>query len=44
MSLNIPSLDELVTQLSQLPGIGRKTAQRLAMFILKSKNTISNIN
>lgn len=37
MSLNIPSLDELVNQLSHLPGIGRKTAQRLAMFILKSK-------
>jgi len=34
----IPSLDELVTQLSQLPGIGRKSAQRLAIFILKSKN------
>ena len=38
MSLNIPSLDELVNQLSQLPGIGRKTAQRLAMFVLKSKD------
>lgn len=38
MSLNIPSLDELVTQLAQLPGIGRKTAQRLAIYILKSGN------
>lgn len=38
MSLNIPSLDELVNQLSELPGIGRKTAQRLAIYILKSKN------
>ena len=36
MSFNIPSLDELVTQLSHLPGIGRKSAQRLAMYILKS--------
>ena len=35
---SIPSLDELVSQLSQLPGIGRKSAQRLAIFILKSKN------
>lgn len=34
----IPSLDELVSQLSQLPGIGRKSAQRLAIFILKSKD------
>jgi len=38
MSFNIPSLDELVTQLSHLPGIGRKSAQRLAMYILKSKD------
>lgn len=38
MSFNIPSLNELVTQLAHLPGIGNKTAQRLAMFILKSKN------
>jgi len=36
MSFNIPSLDELSNQLSHLPGIGRKTAQRLALFILKS--------
>jgi len=36
MSLNFPSLDELVNQLSYLPGIGKKTAQRLALFILKS--------
>jgi len=35
---SIPSLDELVSQLSQLPGIGRKSAQRLAIYILKSKN------
>jgi recombination protein RecR len=38
MSFNIPSLNELINQLSQLPGIGRKTAQRLAVFILKSQN------
>ncbi len=42
MSLNIPSLDELVNQLSHLPGIGRKTAQRLAMFILKSKSNYAD--
>ncbi|HED09701.1 MAG TPA: recombination protein RecR [Caldithrix abyssi] len=31
----IASLDNLVSQLSRLPGIGRKTAQRLAIYILK---------
>ncbi len=35
-TLGIAALDELITQLAQLPGIGRKTAQRLAIFILKS--------
>jgi len=34
----IPTLDELIAQLAQLPGIGRKSAQRLAIYILKSKN------
>lgn len=29
-----PSLDKLISQLSRLPGIGRKTAQRLALFLL----------
>lgn len=32
----IPSLDGLINAFSRLPGIGRKTAQRLAMYILKS--------
>lgn len=35
----IPSLEELISLLSQLPGIGRKSAQRLAIFILKSKDS-----
>jgi recombination protein RecR len=30
-----PSLDALISEFSKLPGIGRKTAQRLALFILK---------
>ena len=30
--------NKLIDQLSQLPGIGRKTAQRLAFYILKSDN------
>ncbi len=42
MSFNIPSLDELVTRLSHLPGIGRKSAQRLAMYILKSGDGYSD--
>jgi recombination protein RecR len=34
--LNIPALEKLVHELSKLPGIGPKTAQRLAYHILKS--------
>lgn len=30
------ALEELITALARLPGIGRKTAQRLALFLLKS--------
>ena len=32
------SLDELIAQFSKFPGIGKKTAERLSIFILKSKN------
>lgn len=35
----IDSLDRLINELTYLPGIGRKTAQRLAIFILKSDRT-----
>ena len=31
-----PSLDELILHFSKLPGIGKKTAQRLAFHVLKS--------
>jgi recombination protein RecR len=34
--LGIGSLEGLINSLSRLPGIGKKTAQRLAIFILKS--------
>lgn len=37
--LHIPALEKLVHELSRLPGIGPKTAQRLAYFILKSKES-----
>jgi recombination protein RecR len=29
------SLENLIEELTKFPGIGRKTAQRIAMFILK---------
>jgi recombination protein RecR len=31
-----PSVDNLITQLARLPGVGRRTAQRLAFFLLRS--------
>ena len=33
---HVPSLEKLVHELSKLPGVGNKTAQRLAYFILRS--------
>jgi recombination protein RecR len=36
--LNIPALEKLVHELSRLPGIGPKTAQRLAYHILQSRD------
>ena len=36
--LHIPALEKLVHELSRLPGVGPKTAQRLAYYILKSKD------
>ena len=38
------SLNQLVEEFSQLPGIGRKSAQRLALYILKlPKEAVANI-
>jgi len=38
------SLNQLIEELSQLPGIGRKSAQRLALYILKlPKEEVGNI-
>lgn len=37
--LQIPALEKLVHELSKLPGIGPKTAQRLAYYVLKNKDT-----
>lgn len=39
MLSHVPSLDKLVSELSKLPGIGEKTAQRLAYYILRSSGT-----
>ncbi len=40
--LQISSLEKLVYELSRLPGVGNKTAQRLAYFILLSKENYSD--
>jgi recombination protein RecR len=42
MSLRVPSLDRLVSELSKLPGIGEKTAQRLAFYILRADSSFSS--
>ena len=39
--LHISALEKLVHELSRLPGIGPKTAQRLAYYILRSENQYS---
>jgi recombination protein RecR len=36
MILHVPSLERLVNELARLPGIGPKTAQRLAYYVLRS--------
>ena len=38
MFYSSPSLEKLISELSKLPGIGRKSAQRLAFYILKQTN------
>jgi len=43
MSLYPKSANRLIDQLSKLPGVGRKTAQRLAFYILKS-DEVDNIS
>ena len=39
--LKIPALEKLVHELSRLPGIGPKTAQRLAYYVLRSPHEYS---
>ncbi len=43
--LKIKSFDKCVFELSKLPGIGKKTAQRLAMYIMKmSENEVKELS
>mgnify|MGYP000942892424 CR=1 FL=1 len=41
MSFKIAALDRLIEELARLPGLGEKTAQRLAFHILKSRTGIA---
>lgn len=41
MSYSVPPLDRLVECFQRLPSIGRKTAQRLAMYILTADNKVA---
>ena len=41
MIQHIPSLQKLVHEIGRLPGIGPKTALRLAFFVLRSKNELA---
>lgn len=41
MAYSVPTLERLVDVFAHLPGIGRKTAQRLAMYMLTSDNRVT---
>lgn len=41
MEIYPPSLERLIEQFSRLPGIGQKSATRLALYILKSENELA---
>lgn len=41
MAYSVAPLEELIDQFSRLPGIGRKTAQRLAMFVLTDSGDLA---
>ena len=41
MAFKIAALDKLIEEFSRLPGLGEKTAQRLAFHILKSKSDVA---
>lgn len=41
MAYSIPSLDKLVEQFERLPGIGKKTARRLAYFVVTRQDGVA---
>lgn len=41
MEIYPPSLEKLIEQFSRLPGIGKKSASRLALFVLKSPKELA---
>lgn len=41
MEIYPPSLEKLIEQFSRLPGIGQKSATRLALYILKNKSELA---
>ena len=41
MSIYPPSLERLINQLAKLPGIGQKSASRVALFILKNDRAVA---
>ena len=41
MAYSVPSLNKLIEQFERLPGIGRKTAQRLAYYVLTEHNGLA---
>jgi len=42
MDIYPPSLEKLITQFSRLPGIGKKSATRLALHVLKSNRELAD--
>ncbi|MFC1532560.1 recombination mediator RecR [Thermodesulfobacteriota bacterium] len=41
MDIYPPSLEKLIKQLTRLPGIGQKSASRVALYILRSQNDLA---
>ena len=38
--MNATEIDKLINEISKLPGLGRKSAQRIALHLLKNKKKI----
>ena len=37
--MNVTEIDKLINEISKLPGLGRKSAQRIALYLLKNKKS-----